>query len=299
MSASIAVTPTPSANAAVTIGSNLSGSTEFAFGCIGCTAFQLAHPTLAIQSPIDGVVVRYRIKKEAVDWGEVRLRILRPVGGGAFGAVGTSSPAPTSAAPDGILEFPAQLRVQTGDHVGIDATGALEGRIVTDAAMGTFSPSLADEAPPASPSSTLGREIFLNADIEPDCDNDGFGDETQDTELPLSEACGKGNRSLTLDVNKNRVKKGKKVRLSGRVSPVARQGPCATGQTVELQRKRPKQTAFTTFAQVQTDAQGGFSLKKKVKKTFEYRAQVVETAACTTALSNSEKVKVRKKRRKR
>jgi hypothetical protein len=86
------------------------------------------------------------------------------------------------------------------------------------------------------------------------------------------------------------------VTLSGRLTPAARQGPCESGQTVELQRKRPKQTTYTTFTQVQTDAGGNFSLKQKVKKTFEFRAQVVETAACTAALSNSEKVKVKKKK---
>jgi hypothetical protein len=107
----------------------------------------------------------------------------------------------------------------------------------------------------------------------------------------------KANRNLTLDANKNKVKKGKKVLLSGLISSAARQGPCESSQTVELQRKRPKQTTYTTFAQVQTDAQGSFSLKKKLKKTFEFRAQVVETAACTAALSNSEKVKVKNKRR--
>jgi hypothetical protein len=112
---------------------------------------------------------------------------------------------------------------------------------------------------------------------------------------PGPEASPKSDRTVTLDSNKNKVKKGKKVRLSGRLSAAARQGPCESGQTVELQRKRPKQTTFTTFAQVQTDAQGSFSLKKKLKKTFEFRAQVVETATCTSALSNSEKVKVKKK----
>ena len=52
--------------------------------------------------------------------------------------------------------------------------------------------------------------------------------------------------------------------------------------------------AHDIVAQLQTDAQGTFSLKTKVKKTFEYRAQVVETGTCTAALSNSEKVKVKK-----
>jgi hypothetical protein len=114
---------------------------------------------------------------------------------------------------------------------------------------------------------------------------------------PAPESVAKADRTLTLDANKNKVKEGKKVRLSGRLSAAARQGPCESGQTVELQRKKASQASFTTFTQVQTDSQGSFSLKKKVKKTFEYRAQVVETAACGAALSNSEKVKVKKQKK--
>jgi hypothetical protein len=47
--------------------------------------------------------------------------------------------------------------------------------------------------------------------------------------------------------------------------------------------------------QRQTDAAGNFLAKKRVKKTFEYRAEVAETATCGAGLSNTEKVKVRKK----
>jgi hypothetical protein len=108
----------------------------------------------------------------------------------------------------------------------------------------------------------------------------------------------KANRLLTLDVNKNKVRRKKKVTLSGRLSTAARQGPCESAQTVELQRKRSGRPTFTTFAQVQTDAGGGFSLTKELKKRkiLEFRAQVVETAACTAALSNSELVKVKKRK---
>jgi hypothetical protein len=90
------------------------------------------------------------------------------------------------------------------------------------------------------------------------------------------------------------VKRGKKVLLRGQLSQLTRQGPCESGQTVNVQRKRPKQTTFTTFAQVQTNAQGDFSLKKKLRKTLEYRAQVAETATCLGGVSNTEKVKVKK-----
>jgi hypothetical protein len=113
---------------------------------------------------------------------------------------------------------------------------------------------------------------------------------------PPAPETAKADRTLTLDANKNKVKRGKKVRLSGQVNAAVRQGPCESGQTVELQRKRPKQTTFTTFAQLQTDAQGTFSLKKKLRKTFEFRAQVAETDACLGQISNTEKVKVKKKK---
>jgi hypothetical protein len=103
-------------------------------------------------------------------------------------------------------------------------------------------------------------------------------------------------RTLTLDANKNKVKKGKRVTLTGQVNQVARQGACESNQTVQLQRKKPSQTAFATVEQVQTTATGSFSAKEKVKKTFQYRAQVTETSTCGGALSNTEKVKVKKKR---
>ena len=107
----------------------------------------------------------------------------------------------------------------------------------------------------------------------------------------------RASRSLTLDASKNKVKRGKPVTLSGRISASGRQGPCEAGQAVELQRKRPKKATFTSFAQVQADAQGAFSLKWRLKRPFEFRAQVAEADACSGAQSNTEKVKVKKKRR--
>jgi hypothetical protein len=107
----------------------------------------------------------------------------------------------------------------------------------------------------------------------------------------------KAVRSLTLNANKNKVKEGKKVTLSGGIVETRQDGvSCAANQAVELQRKKPSQTTFTTVELLQTDAAGSFSAKEKVKKTFEYRVQVPETATCDDGLSNTEKVKVKKKR---
>jgi hypothetical protein len=100
-------------------------------------------------------------------------------------------------------------------------------------------------------------------------------------------------RSVTLDANNNKVKKGKNVRLRGRVAET-RQGACAANQPIELQRKKPSQSTFTTVEQLTTDAAGSFSAREKVKKTFEYRAQAAETSTCGGGVSNTEKVRVKK-----
>jgi hypothetical protein len=92
------------------------------------------------------------------------------------------------------------------------------------------------------------------------------------------------------------IKKGKKARFSGDVSAPLDVPGCESNQTVELQRKKPKAATFTTFQQLQTDAAGNYSKKKKIKKTFEYRAVLGETATCDDAASRTEKVKAKKKK---
>jgi len=230
--------------------------------------------------------------------GPVKLKLVRRADDGtSFAIVAEDGFQPIT---QGVLNtYPARIPVTGGEILALwlQTTGgcfysAPEGNGVRFRSGGPYPEPSVGTVFPTNIEQTFAR-LNVAATIEPDCDNDGFGDETQDPELPFGEACGKGNRSLTLDADKNKVKKGKKVQLSGRLSAAGRQGPCETGQSVELQRKRPKQATFTTFAQVQTDSQGSFSLKKKVKKTFEFRAQVVETATCGAALSNNEKVKAK------
>lgn len=120
----------------------------------------------------------------------------------------------------------------------------------------------------------------------------------------------KPGRSVNLQ--KKKLEKGKKVRLSGHVdSPDAlrtlllpaatspgNQSACDADQTVELQRKKPKGGSFAAFLQLKTDNAGNFSTDVKVKKTFQYRAFLSETPLCGQATSNSQKVKAKKKKKK-
>ena len=279
-----------SANAATQVGETFLPSNCAA----NSTRLQSTSPSGQYAAPSAGVITSWSYQADGAP-PQLKFKVGRRSGGDDFTMIGESvlvTPAP------GVLNsYPVQIPVQAGDIIGLYT--ATPGGCVRNATGYGYHRLGGDVMPPTTATfiESVDQQLDVSAILEPDCDGDGFGDETQDAELPLSEACGKGSRTLTLDANKNKVKTGKKVRLSGRLSAVARQGPCESGQTVELQRKRPKQTTYTTFAQAQTDGQGGFSLKKKVKKTFEFRAQVVETAACTAALSNSEKVKVKKRKK--
>ena len=114
----------------------------------------------------------------------------------------------------------------------------------------------------------------------------------------------------SVNLKKKKLKKGK-VRLSGHVDspgslrtlvPPALQVPgsrggCEVGQTVQLQRKKPKGGSFGAFRQLTTDNAGNFSTKVKVKKTFKYRAVLSETQLCGGARSNIQKVKKPKKKK--
>jgi len=286
-----------SASAAITIGSDLEAASNLpGLFCLDtqCTASHIALPASStaaggLLAPIDGVVVRWRIKVEN-DVTPVALRITRP-GIAAVRTGGGTGPTVTPE-PSGISIFEVQLPIRVGDAVGIDC--CQEGNLdaFSDTAGAHFSvwnPPLEDGAFPRVVS-PVSQELLVNADIEPDCDGDGLGDETQDSSVT---AC--GARTLTLDASKSKVKKGKKVRLSGQIVEARQDGACAANQTVELQRKRPKRTEFATFEQIQSDAEGRFSIKQKVRKTFQYRAQVAESATCGAQVSDTEKVKAQKR----
>jgi hypothetical protein len=283
----------PSADAATQIGQTLDPNVT----CLAPRTFiQTNSPGAHYAAPLSGVITSWSYQAAASS-PQIKFKVARPQGGNTFMIVGESDlKTPATGA---LNTYPIQISVQPGDVIGFYF--ATDGPCA-QAPVGYDFHNFVGDPPPGTTAEFNGPfangQLDVSAVLEPDCDGDGLGDETQDPELPLGEACGKGNRSVTLDANKNKVTKRKKVRLSGQVNATARQGPCETGQTVEVQRKRPKQTTFTTFATVQTDTQGSFSLKKRIKKTLELRAQVVETAACTGALSASEKVKVKKKKKK-
>jgi hypothetical protein len=257
------------------------------------TWLQGVSPQGRYAAPFAGVLTSWSFQTNA-SAPQLKFKVGRPAGGNSFTIIGESGV--QSTAPNALNTFPVQIPVEAGDVIGFYTVVGTAPCVRAGVGYNYFFAS--GDLPPGATAafgSETNQQLNIAATLEPDCDSDGLGDETQDPSL-LGGDCPLRGRTLTLDANKNKVKKGKRVTLTGRVTEIVRQGECQSAQTVELQRKRPKQTAFTTVEQLQTDAAGNFSAKKKVKKTFQYRAQVLESATCAGQTSNAERVKVKGKK---
>jgi hypothetical protein len=101
-------------------------------------------------------------------------------------------------------------------------------------------------------------------------------------------------RSLSLDSSKRKVKRGRKVSLSGAIDAAA--GPaCEDGQSVVLERR--KRGGFKSFKTVTTRPGGAFDARARVRRTTVFRASVAAAAGCDAATSTGQKVRAKRKRR--
>ena len=285
---------------AATIGGDTSTPAPGIAGCSiitteSCTFVQDVDPTAPVTAPFDGVIVRWRVRGNSFGAQE-SLRVVQAAGGVSYTGVATG---PAETVLPGVENvFSASIPIQQGQGIGIDVPGAagtprIETRNVAGATNWSWYPTrLGDNETGARNGFTMNDQLALNATIEPDCDRDGLGDETQDDDLF---SCALHTRSVVTEVSKGKVRKGKKVVLSGEVSVPGNESRCEAGQTVELQRRKLAETSFTTFAQVQSDPAGVFSTKLKMKKTSIFRAVVTATPDCTAAESQPDSVKVKRK----
>lgn len=138
-----------------------------------------------VDAPVGGVVVRWRIRAlpGSVTSLAVALRLYR-----GNTAVGTSA-LESSTLSGGIETFNTRLPVQPGDRLGLNQTQL--GFMIVSAANVTYTAAGSGThdywgSPPTDGSSATpdgdvtNRELLINADVEPDADGDGFGDESQD-----------------------------------------------------------------------------------------------------------------------
>jgi hypothetical protein len=157
-----------------------------------CTWANTTIPGQQVTSPVNGVVVRWRIRAAKVATGgiDVRLKVIRPVGSG-YQSVNTSATTTLAASgADTTYEIPTTQPIAAGDQIALDMGGGFASsntHLFTPPIPGVtrlrWEPSLAD-GETRDPTFTFLNtgELMLNADVEPDCDGDGFGDETQDAD---------------------------------------------------------------------------------------------------------------------
>jgi hypothetical protein len=189
--ATLAVSVPASASAAVTLGPDPLPARTGVITSSGARIF--AHgfaPGATLDSPLDGVLTRWRVRRGSgggvLNADTVTLRVLRPTGMLAeFTARGTSDAHAVpggSSDPIDVYEFPTRLPVTTGDRIGLGTTAGSFTHLALPGASYIQRVGLLGDG--ATALFALGafpdRLALFNADLEPDADGDGFGDETQD-----------------------------------------------------------------------------------------------------------------------
>jgi hypothetical protein len=264
-------------------------------GCGEMTFLQSGSPGSSYAAPSPGVITSWSFEADSTPPPTLKLKVARRASGDVFTIVGESESQPLAAGQ--LNTFATAIPVEAGDLIGFFHPGI--NFSCRGGQSGFTAHALGGDQPPGSVaaySSMNGMQLDVSATLEPDCDGDGLGDETQDPSL-FGGDCPIRERSLVLNVSKHRVKKGKKILLSGELNELANEPACESGQVVELQRKKPRQSTFTAFDHVTTFASGDFATDVGVRRTYQYVAVVTESGGCGAQVSEIEKVKVKRKKR--
>lgn len=317
------------AGAATTIGATTSGTpTVVPSNCavetnnvpVSCTLYlgNFADPTQVapggLSAPADGVITRWRVDvgPHAATSLELKPRVLRFFTIFTLVRSGTPRAIPSAG---GTLTFDDRLPVEKNDFFAIDsiANGPIGAgppvvaSIATNASYLSKTPAVPDGGtfpiqivigPPTQ------TKLLINADIEPDIDKDGYGDETQDLctqRSDVHDACPKPSitgkakatsngfntvdRAAKAQITIDRVGKGRKV-----------------GKKCKKSARRGKKcSTFTKFAQWNEDLVAGlnklsYAYKvggKKLKKG-SYRATIVITNDENLKITQSFRFKVKR-----
>ena len=175
------------ASAATTLGETFPPAADLSCGGPNYEVVQTQRASgTSYAAPSPGVLTSWSFEASSIGPTTLTLRVFHPTGtpqqfvpiveGGPQQTIGTSS---------GLHTFTTQIPVETGDLIGIHstngpcATNTLASGDVYDAHLGTPNPF----GTPAIYSEGSGLIFDISAKLEPDCDKDGLGDETQDSDV--------------------------------------------------------------------------------------------------------------------
>ena len=129
-----------------------------------------------------GVITSWSHNAQAGGGQAAKLKVYRPhPGPNGFLVVGHSDPAPL---PPGVSVHPTRLPVQAGDVIGITNTGSASIRCTFGGGAGDLeagtAPDAADGFPVTFMTTSASKRVNVSAVVEPDADQDSFGDDSQD-----------------------------------------------------------------------------------------------------------------------
>jgi hypothetical protein len=195
------------------------GATEFGDNCSGTeptgapvTLFEISSTNnpLPTAAPVSGVITKMKVNlTPGAPSFPVSLKVLREVGPNTVQIIGEAN----GSVAGGASSIDARIPVQTGDRLGFFSPSGF-GAVICEEESG--SSILGAYEGGGSPGGTATFEsgpvpkirVPVFASIEPDADNDGFGDETQDAcpqSVTTQAACPPVTLSTTKQVRKGSV----------------------------------------------------------------------------------------------
>lgn len=143
------------------------------------TELQSASPGGQYEAHTSGVITSWSFQAPTFPPGALKFKVARPIGGAMFTIVGESfAKTPTANMLNTYTDI--QIPVIPGDVIGLITDGAECGRLTSSDY--TIHRVFGDGSPgsTATYSASNGLQLNISAILEPDCDGDAVGDETQD-----------------------------------------------------------------------------------------------------------------------
>jgi hypothetical protein len=281
----------PAAGAATTVGQTFFPTSSGS--CNGTPAWEVIQTAtlsgVSYSVPANGVLTSWSFHAGA-DPTTLTMTVFRPTPvANQYTVIGNGGELRTVAAASGVSTFPARVPVQIGDFVGIRSSTGTCASAGSGADIVRFRSGAATPVGGTANLSGTATVLYeISAQLEPDADNDGFGDETQD-------ACP--------------------------TDPALQDEPCdriAPSSTITKgpKDKTKKKTATFEFSATDARAVAGFQCSldggafaacssphtikvKRGKHTFSVRATDQAGNVDATPATDSWKVKKKKKKKKR
>jgi hypothetical protein len=150
------------------------------------TVVQTGSPGDLYTIPSGGVLTSWAYQAPAAGAKPIGFKLLRPTAADAFTTIGQDGPRAVTAG--ALNSFPLRIPVQAGDKLGlfIPPTGADTNYLRSASTAFTARFTISDPGVGTNanyPGSSDKLQLDVSAILEPDCDSDGFGDETQDGDI--------------------------------------------------------------------------------------------------------------------